>query len=184
MVLRWIGRGVNVKNSRAFLFLGVILGLVMPHEAFALKVCKVLAGDMLQFCPETSGPNKQPGAVIRLWGIDAPDYGQPGFEASRKHLETLVRGQTVEVMCDHPVAESTRARPVQCSVYRLHEKKGLANFNELMVFDGWAFDWREKSYGAFWGEEQEAKKEKKGLWSQPDGGVRPWVFRAQKGKKK
>lgn len=111
---------------------------------------------------------------VRLFGIDAPEYDQPGSKAARRHLAALVDGKELllEVM-DHDIYGRTVAL---ASI-------GAMSVNEELIRAGQA--WVHPRYCrlrvcARWLDHQrQAAARKAGLWRQQRP-VPPWRWKAQK----
>ena len=142
---------------KALIPLALLLSLALPVGAHT--VCAVRDGDTFTLC--------RSGQKVRLWGIDSPELKQPMGQQARQALESLVLGREVALTCK----SKSYSRSV-CSV----GVNGVSVQRE-MTRRGWAFDEPRYSHGAFKGEEAEARQAGRGVWSQPSGGVRPWVFR-------
>jgi len=100
------------------------------------------------------------GHEIRLLGVDAPERDQTctrkGVEwrcgaESASALRNRLRGQTV--MC------SSTERDVHDRLLATCQVRG-AEINRWLVEQGWAV-----SYGRYYGEEQAAKRARRGIWS-------------------
>ena len=108
---------------------------------------------------------------IRLFGIDAPEHGQPfGMEAT-DYLQRLV----AEKVFHMDVVDIDRFGRWVAILYedRLHQ-----SINRDMVEAGLAFNYDD--YGNLYGakaSENRAKQAGLGIWQQEGGGVRPWDYR-------
>jgi endonuclease YncB( thermonuclease family) len=132
-------------------------------------VTRVIDGDTFVLRDESAVLVKE--MEVRLFGIDAPEHGQPYFEESKAELETLVLGKTLGKELILTGKGSSFNRKV-CEVEVNHKP-----VNARMVEDGMAFS--ELKYGKdhFRKEEDQAAAHKKGVWQQKNGGTRPWNFR-------
>lgn len=90
---------------------------------------------------------------IRLAEIDAPELSQQGGYEAKRLLSDLIAGKTIDVK---RIVKDKYGR----TVGRLYAN-GLY-VNEYMVISGEA--WSYKRHGKIYKEEQEARKQKKGLW--------------------
>lgn len=116
---------------------------------------KVVDGDSLEIA----------GTRIRLWGIDAPEYGQTCERAGKswkcgaaaiRALRARVAGR--RVVCE-PLEIDKYGRAVsRCTV----DGKSL---NEWLVREGWALDYRRYSHGAFADAQDSARAARRGIWS-------------------
>jgi endonuclease YncB( thermonuclease family) len=103
---------------------------------------------------------------VRLWGIDAPEYGQSCDragrpwdcgQAARAALASRVDGRTL--VCEVRDRDAYRRAVSVCRV------DGARSVNEWMVREGWALDYRRYSRGAFADAERQARQAERGLWS-------------------
>lgn len=113
---------------------------------------------------------------IRVFGIDAPEKGQPFYEAAQARLRQLLKGKTPGEDLDVQSKSSSFGR--QVAILWVNDK----DIGAIMVKEGLAFS--ELKYGKdkYRSEENEAIQAKRGVWTLPNGGERPWDFRAKKGK--
>jgi endonuclease YncB( thermonuclease family) len=134
--------------------------LVLSLAAPAAAEVRVVDGDTLAI----------DGVRHRLFGIDAPERGEPGAAAATEHLRRLVGHD--RPICERVDFDWRNARPVSlCSV------RG-ADLSLAMVRAGWAVSWcsflekiRPKLLPVFRAAEAEAKVAKRGIWERP---MRPW----------
>ncbi len=111
---------------------------------------------------------------VRLFGIDAPEFDQPGSKAARQHLAALVAGRALLMeVIDHDVYGRTVALI----------SAGAGSVNEEQVRTGQA--WVHPRYCRIpicdrWrAQQQQACSRKVGLWRQQRP-VPPWRWKAQK----
>lgn len=113
---------------------------------------------------------------IRLWGIDAPELGQPGGEVSMMALIRLAGRKQVTV----DVKDRDRyGRLVGIILYR---KKDI-NLEMLKLGQAWYYKQyapKQENYGKA---ETEAREKKLGLWAEADP-VAPWEWRKEQRQKK
>lgn len=122
---------------------------VQPHQAI-----RIIDGDTIELSSET----------MRLFGIDAPEKGQPCKRnnvpydcgaASKEHLEFLLTGAKVE--CIKKKKDKWGRYIALCSA-------DGEDISQLMVRHGWAVAYRE--YSATYIEDEEfAKSNRIGMWS-------------------
>lgn len=117
---------------------------------------------------------------IRLFGIDAPERGQPCKkndipyncgEASKKHLQFIIVGQNV--ICDDRGKDRWGRKISICKV-------GGEDINELMVKHGWAVAYRKYSK-KYVDNEDFARLNQLGMWSKEF--TLPSVWRKSKDKR-
>jgi endonuclease YncB( thermonuclease family) len=156
--------------------LGLIVGLFLAAAAPALaakpgppvdgKVVKIADSDTLTVLDGSQVQHK-----IRLAGIDAPEKGQPFGTKARENLAAKVFGQVVHV----EVIDVDRYHREVGRIYL-----GERFINAEMVRDGFA--WRYPQYdkpGEFTAAEDDARKHRRGLWSDPHAEP-PWEWRQAK----
>lgn len=108
---------------------------------------------------------------IKLYGIDAPEDGQPFYQEAKDMLKKLIHKKKITAKVYSQDSDGT-----DMAVVFANGK----NVNELMVKSGYAWVRRElcdESFCDDWVESEEgAKSQGKGLWSDP-GRIPPWVWR-------
>ena len=117
------------------------------------------------------GPNAT--QKLRLFGIDAPDSGQDLWAQSRAELQRLL----VDGLLWAEVMEQQDAygRPLVL----LYEESAREYANVSMVRSGFAYWYRDYAPNASSLEqaENEARRNRNGVWIRPEGGIRPWAYR-------
>lgn len=107
------------------------------------------------------------GERVRLWGIDAPERGQPGGpEATHELLGLAGMGVTCQ-----PVEKDRYGR----TVAKCFDRHGV-DVGREMVRRGRAWDYTEYSGGAYAQDQYAAQAAGVGLWAAP-GAVPPWQWR-------
>ncbi|HOV31947.1 MAG TPA: thermonuclease family protein [Candidatus Hydrogenedens sp.] len=159
------------------LFFGVVLIFIMENvvaqsgEPLPGKATEILEGDI--FIAQTVEDN--PRTInLRIWGIDAPEEGQPYFEEAKKYLTELIGNKDVKV-------ELLATDNMNIEVGKVWTEAG-DNVSEIMIKEGYA-----------WWDEENAKedltlknlcataiREKKGLWADTSP-LAPWDYRKSKG---
>jgi endonuclease YncB( thermonuclease family) len=108
---------------------------------------------------------------IKLYGIDAPEDGQPFYQEARDVLRKIFYKKKITAKIYSKDSDGT-----DMAVVFANGK----NVNELMVNSGYAWVRRDSCDESFcddWVEsEEEAKSQGKGLWSDP-GRIPPWVWK-------
>jgi micrococcal nuclease len=108
---------------------------------------------------------------VRLFGIDAPELGQPFSRASREKLSALTFGKTVSL-----VTHGKDAFRRQLADVILEDG---TNVNHEMVRAGMAYYFRKYAHSkALESMENEARRERRGVWS-VEGLVPPWEYRKE-----
>ena len=143
----------------------VLVGLVVFSVWSEGRVHRVLDGDTLEFMYQWRPVR------VRLWGIDAPEKGQPYGEASRECLARLVLWEKVVV----EPRDTDRYGRVVAVVY----VDDTVNVNLRLVREGCAWVYRQYNREAvFVGAEEEARRRGLGLWRLPASQrVPPWEWR-------
>ncbi len=158
-----------LSRTVLFSFFAVFLAGIWPLSAqendFWGKVLKVRDGDSLVIA---KGSRKY---EIRLYGIDAPEYGQSGGREARLWVKRNVAGKLVYV------------RVMNHDHYRRLVAIIISNgimLNEALVDRGLAQVYpaycRRKICRRWRGKEKVAITQKRGLWHQQNP-VAPWVWR-------
>lgn len=135
------------------------LGLAQ-HAQPVGPICKVVDGDTFHFCN---------GLKIRPDGIDAPKKGDPFYWEARTALAALIEGPGLKVFDCH--TDSTGKRQA-CKVLA-----GDKDVQAEMVRQGMAWDWPKYSPGRYAQQEQEAKADKRGLWTNDQATQLHWGVR-------
>jgi len=111
---------------------------------------------------------------IRLYGIDAPESGQPFGKASKQNLSSMVYGQSVQI-------EAMDTDRYGRTVARVFVDAEDVNAAQLQTGHAWLYrqyckDW----VCGEWGElEAEAMSSRAGLWADKDP-TPPWQWRRDK----
>lgn len=107
----------------------------MTPLALALALSGLLA---------TDGDTMRAGDLrIRIWGIDAPERGEPGYRASTEALRSLITGRTLQ--CEAVDIDRYGRTVARCT---LPDGRDLAC---ALVAMGAADDWPRYSGGAYAG---------------------------------
>ncbi len=160
-VSEWVWRGVIV---------GLALLLWEPPpvwgQSYVGKGHKVLDGDTIHLLRET-------GQVVRLelYGIDAPERGQPFADAAARAVRRVVFRTDVRAR-----AETDGPDGRSLFVVRADDRA----LNEHLLRNGLAWwDRRQAPHADRYRRlEQRARANKRGLWAQPDP-VPPWTWRGE-----
>lgn len=153
----------------------------MLNAALLCLVIGVSDGDTLRAQCE----NTPRTTIVRLAGIDAPEYHQPYGNQARKALRRLTLGRTVELRC-HKVDNYQRD---VCSVWASPESASegprtldaghaLLSLGMAWWYQAYAHEQTAEERGQYEFTEQEARLHKAGLWASPDP-IPPWKWRAQ-----
>lgn len=152
--------------KRGFRFGVVLLRLLGPGESRAEEltgnVMRVIDGDTV----DLSTPTGQ--RRIRLFGIDAPEIGQPSGSEARKALSSWIDGQSVVVKV---IASDRHGR----TVGQLFVKD--IDVSLMLIQHGWAWHSSRHNPDRLAQEaEQTARRERRGLWRDPSP-LPPWQWR-------
>ncbi len=124
-------------------------------------ILKVIDGDTVVIKNETIERKE----TVRFLRINTPERKKPGFEEAREALKNLVRGGYIELEFEKPGIEK-RDGFGRLLAYVIAEGK---NCNIEMVRLGWSKFWKKYGKGRlaeqFKAAEEEAKKQKLGLWA-------------------
>lgn len=122
-------------------------------EHYDARVVRVFDGDTVWVQPAEGGRWRK----LRLDGIDAPEICQPGGLAARDALGALVLGQVVQVI---ERASDDHGR----GIVRLSWRGEDINRWLVQAGHAWAHRWRGR--GPYLSEEDEARRERRGLFAQ------------------
>lgn len=113
--------------------------------------------------------------LVRLYGVDAPEKGQPYWQEAKDYLYKLLVGKWIKVISG---GEGLGSEELYVGFVDLPNRT-LANEELVKAGLAWVHDeadlhpdWK-KTLKAL---EREAKESKRGLWADPHP-VPPWVFR-------
>ena len=115
-----------------------------PHQ-IKLKFERVIDGDTLI----------AEGRKIRIWGIDAPEKGDPAFRVSGWLLQSLVENKIL--ICELINVDKYKRDVMKCNTDEL-------DIGATMVKFGMARDYPRYSAGYYEPEEKEAKSKRRGIW--------------------
>lgn len=112
---------------------------------------------------------KSDGTHVRLWGIDAPEKGQPYADEARARLKELIEGKAVRLEWKDRDQHSREVAIVYA---------GSTNINLQMVKEGlaWHYEYFAPDAEDLAAAEKAARKSRKGLWAD-DEPVNPYEFR-------
>lgn len=136
-------------------------------QKFQVKVVKISDGDTF-----TSINRDNLQLKFRVWGIDAPEKKQAFGTKSKEYLSSLIFGKTITV----DVQKQDGWGRYIAYVYTPDDRDvSLEMINSGMAWQFIEYDNSEEYKKA----EQQARKNKKGLWSDPHH-IAPWEFRNNK----
>lgn len=158
-------------RTKKFSFLVIIILLCFGNDAlaqkFQVKVVKISDGDTF-----TAINRDKLQLKFRIWGIDAPEKKQAFGTKAKDHLASLIFGKTITV----DVQKQDGWGRYIAYVYTLDDRDvSLEMINAGMAWQFVEYDQSEKYRAA----ESQARKSKKGLWSDPHH-IAPWEFRTKK----
>lgn len=156
-----------LRTCRALGVLGLLVSLfsVAWGQSYVGKVQKVLDGDTAHLLRET-------GQIVRieLYGIDAPERGQPYGAAAVRAVRRAVFRKRVRAVAE---GDDEEGRPF--FILRIDDRI----LNEQLLREGLA--WWDRTHAShddrYRRLEHQARTEERGLWAQTDP-VPPWEWRA------
>jgi endonuclease YncB( thermonuclease family) len=161
-----------------FIALSASVLLVIPAtgtvaaDTTTVEVVEVTSGDTLTYRADTRSPGaRQRKETLRLYGVDAPERGQPRGEQARRFVADRLLGKTIKIK---RVGKGAVGSPIAAWAYL-----GKGCVNEWLLKNGLA--WWDRSRGPdkrLEEMETEAREAKRGLWADPKP-VEPWKWRAQ-----
>lgn len=139
-------------------------------------VVKVYSGAVIKLRPQT---DKGKDVKVRYTGVDAPDKGKPFFEMCCNANRLLVENRKVRVQSDAVVTEAG-GRPL------LYVYAGEVFINAELIKNGYglvaAHDGNFQNRDFFLALQQEARKNRKGLWAFEDQSDEPYYVGSKSGK--
>ena len=96
------------------------------------------------------------GKTIRLWGIDAPETGDPAFLASKMYMEVILENAS-DLQCKFIDVDRYGRDVMHC------QADGL-DIGSMMVQMGMARDYRKYSGGFYEDDERLAREAGRGVW--------------------
>lgn len=148
---------------RNILYLLILFSLSINAQLKG-KIVKVQDGDTVTLLDSVNTQYK-----IRLYGIDAPENGQPYGDKSKEYLSNLIAGKEVTVQ----VKGTDQYKRVLGVVYL-----GDTNINAEMIRAGYAWNYKYSKDKYYIKLQEKAKAEKKGLWKDKNA-VDPWQWRKE-----
>ncbi|EIJ6113750.1 thermonuclease family protein [Salmonella enterica] len=164
------------RARSAFRAIAAVAVLIVSSPAWADfqgEVVRILDGDTIDVLV-----NRQT-IRVRLADVDAPESGQAFGQRARQRLADMTFRQQVEVV----EKDTDRYGRTLGTVYAMMSYPGsaaqLTNINAVMVQEGMA--WAYRYYGKptdpqMYALEQEARRQRFGLWSDPNA-QEPWKWR-------
>ncbi|TXE88996.1 nuclease [Campylobacter volucris] len=155
------------KDPRKILIIGflILFAYVLnydPNSYVNTKVIRVVDGDTI----EVKMNDKE--AIVRLFGIDAPEKNQAYGQMSKKFLSAIVLNKDIVLN----VKDEDKYGRILAIVY-LNDK----DINQVMVANGYA--WAYEHYSDLYVKDQQlAQSAKKGLWEEKDP-IEPYKWRKQ-----
>lgn len=156
----------------------------MPAAAQVVRLNRVIDGDTVEVQLEGGWLQSSRAARIRLWGIDAPETGQPLGDRATRHLRRLI-GRRRRLYLE-TVATDQYSRAVGIIHPGKPEGKQPDNsYNRRMLADGWAYAYmlsgpRREAYQEA---EAQARRRRRGVWKEKAGsrkGEIPREFRQRR----
>jgi endonuclease YncB( thermonuclease family) len=159
-----------MKRFRSAAFLVLLLTFFSAHaETLTGRVVRVTDGDTIVVVDSDKVQHK-----IRLQGIDAPERGQAFGTKSKEHLSDLVAGKNV-------VVDYSKYDRYQRILGKVLVNGEDVNLEQVEVGMAWHYKkyQREQSTSdrvAYSDAEREARRQKLGLWHDPNPAP-PWDYR-------
>lgn len=156
---------MKLLNALILLFLLLLPALPLGAETLSGKVIGISDGDTITILKDKTQMK------IRLYGIDAPEKSQAFGTKSKQYLSDLIFGKEVRV-------KTYRNDRYGRTLGEIYVGEGRLSVNAEMVKAGFAW-WYQKytperlDLKAL---EDEARKERRGLWADPHA-IPPWEFR-------
>lgn len=152
----------GIANLRKLLALLLCL-ISTPVWAWPAQVERVVDGDTIEV-----RANGRP-VTIRIFGIDAPERGQPGGDAARAALAAMIEGHRIDVDALGPDRYGR-------TVARLDRQGRDVGLSLVRAGHAWQFT-RYDNGTALRAAQQFARRNRLGLWAGPAAQA-PWQWRA------
>lgn len=137
------------------------LNSLRSGQVATYEVKRVIDGDTFELSD---------GDIVRLLGIDAPEEKDCYYEKSKEALKELVEGKKVELRKDITEADDFGRLLRYAILPNINALKNNVLVDEYMIHGGYAEmqnNSRDKLYyGLLLEEQEQAKKEKRGLWGE------------------
>ena len=143
--LKWKKKNKMKNKFLLFVFLFIITSCNENNPNF-LTYEKIIDGDTFIAS----------GKKIRLWGIDAPEKGEPESFTASLYLEVLLKQG--ELICNEMSIDKYKRHVMRCY-------SGEEDIAASLVKNGMARDYKTYSKGYYEIDEQKAKNNKLGIWS-------------------
>ncbi len=131
-------------------------------EPYQAKVLHVWDGDSIVISTE-NGPHQ-----IRIFGIDAPEKGQPFGQEAKRYLEALLTNQSVTI---EPLEQDRYQRTI---AHVTLQRKSVAT---LLIEQGYAWVFRRYNTDKLLiDREERARQQERGLWKNSNP-MPPWLWR-------
>ena len=153
--------------------------MAQVQRTVRVRLVRVIDGDSVQVRPAglllwLLGMIMDGHIECRMYGIDAPELGQDLGPRSRDELAKLMRGRAIwmDVMdVDQYGRTVARFYRDRCSP--------SDSVNYEMVRQGWAYWYKQwaRDDDELRFAEEDARLMRRGVWTQPAGGQRPWDWR-------
>ncbi len=92
---------------------------------------------------------------IRLWGINAPEKGESGYQEAKEFLKNITAN--AKLTCIAFYYDRGKPTVASCEI-------NSQDIGRVMVLSGMARDYTKYSKGFYAKDELEARKQKRGLW--------------------
>lgn len=165
MVISWIQAAMQVIALVCVVFLPQA-GSFAYGEEYAV-VARVVDGDSLK----VRQPNRS--FQIRLWGVDAPEHGQPYAGEAKSHCRRVVEGKKIILRRKYLDKYDRVVAMVWVDGMLLNEelvRQGAAWVHDRYCDEGVCETWHEL--------EQVARVRRTGLW-RDDSPVAPWIWKGR-----
>lgn len=135
-------------------------------QSLSGRVVRVVDGDTLEMRSSTDT------VKVRLAHIDAPEKGQPFNQRAKETLARLCAGQQAWLQQTDTDRYGRRVGEVTCQG---------RNANQVLLHEGmaWVYPKYTPNNHPFYGEEQAARTDRRGLWADP-APMPPWEWRRLK----
>ena len=159
------------KPTLFFILCPFLLVLSVPSLTWEARVVSVADGDTITVEPIQGGDR----AKVRLHGIDCPEMNQPYGQTAKAFVIEAVLFKEVDVQ------PSPQGKDRYGRIVAVIEIPGIGNLQEMLLSEGlaWVYSQYCRNCGEWEAIQDEAKKQRKGLWA-GDKPVEPWEWRKRR----
>jgi endonuclease YncB( thermonuclease family) len=144
------------------------------NQSYQVRVTRVIDGDSFEIKIREENTSQ----VVRIYGIDAPEFGQPIYNTARSKLNKILKDKDV-------VIEILGVDDYQRFVAKVFINEGQNRQTDVaakMLKRGmaWAIRGKDRGLTQYLTFEKTARDNKTGIWKEEASPTPPWAYRASK----